>query len=373
MKNSKWVKLVPKEEILKLKKQENFTFSIINLAKHFDVPDKRMSELIRYYEIEITRLTKNKKISKDEWLEECKMRHGNHFDYSMTKYDKLNSIVEIGCPVHGIIEVNANCHKNGSGCKRCNSKETSNFKPLSKEDFIKDAMITHNYYYNYSKVEDFIDTHEKVTIVCPIHGEFKQKVYAHRYGSGCEKCSYIERGIQGRISSEDYFKRVNIFHNHKYNYSKSVYNKMDDEIIITCPHHGDFTQIAKNHLKGGCSSCGKIYSAYSFKKDDNYIEISKSLPSGVYILKIEDFYKIGITNNLHQRITLIKSRMGIDYRPEVIMYKDMSLYEAVKIENILHSKYKTFQHFPNISFEGETECFTTELPIEEIISYLKSL
>lgn len=289
----------------------------------------------------------------------------------MTKYNKLNSIVEIGCPIHGIIKVNANCHKNGAGCKRCNSKEKSIFKPLSKEDFIKDATVTHNSYYNYSKVEDFTDTHEKVTVICPIHGEFRQKVYSHRYGSGCEKCSYVERGLGGRVSSEDYFKRANIFHNYKYDYSKSVYTKMSDEITISCPHHGDFTQIAKNHLKGGCLSCGKIYSAYSFKKDDNYIEISKSLPSGVYILKFEDFYKIGISNTLHQRITLIKSRMGIDYRPEIIMYKDMSLYEAVKIENTLHSQYKIFQYFPDISFEGQTECFTIDLPVEEIIHNLK--
>lgn len=59
MKNSKWSKLVSKEAILKIKEQENFNFSIINLAKHFNIPGRRMSELIKYYEIEITRLTKN--------------------------------------------------------------------------------------------------------------------------------------------------------------------------------------------------------------------------------------------------------------------------------------------------------------------------
>ena len=264
MKNSKWSKLVSKEAILKMKEKEDFTFSITNLARHFGIPDKRMSELIKYYEIEIKRLTTNKKITEEEWLEECRKQHNGYFDYSMTKYHKLNSLVEIGCPVHGVIKVNANRHKNGGGCRRCNSKKLSPFKSLSKDVFIKDALITHNSYYNYSKVEDFTDTHERVTIICPVHGEFKQKVYVHRYGSGCEKCSYIQRGLDGRVSEENYFKRANVFHNFRYDYSNSIYTKMDDEIIINCPHHGDFTQIAKNHLNGGCLSCGKIYSAYSF-------------------------------------------------------------------------------------------------------------
>ena len=373
MKNSKWVKLIPKEEILKLKDKEDFIFTIPNLCSYFNAPDRRVGELLKYYEIDVVKLSKNKKLTKEEWINLCESVHEKRFDYSISEYKKGNTLINIGCPVHGIIEVNANSHKNGGGCRKCNAKENSPFKSLGKESFIKDALITHNSYYDYSKVEDFLDTHEKVTIICPVHGEFKQKIYAHRYGSGCEKCSYIERGLNKRVSLEDFLKRAKEKHGDVYNYSKTIFSKIDESVTIICPHHGEFTQIAQNHLNGGCLSCGKIYSAYSFKKDDNYIEVSKTLPSGLYILKFEDFYKIGITNTLHQRVTLIKSRMYIDYRPEVITYKSISLYEAVKIENELHSKYKPFQHFPNISFEGQTECFTLDLPVEEIINYIESL
>jgi hypothetical protein len=54
------------------------------------------------------------------------------------------------------------------------------------------------------------------------------------------------------------------------------------------------------------------------------------------------------------------------------MYQKINFYKD-KIENTLHSQYKIYQHFPNISFEGQTECFTTELPVQEIISYLDSI
>lgn len=372
MKNSKWVKLIPKEEILKLKDKEDFIFTIPNLCSYFSAPDRRVGELLKYYEIDVVKLSKNKKLTKEEWVNVCESIHGKYFDYSISEYKRGNSLINIGCPVHGIIEVNANSHKNGSGCRRCNAKENSPFKSLSKENFIEDALITHNAYYNYSKVENFIDTHEKVTIICPIHGEFKQKVYAHRYGSGCEKCSYIKRGLNKRVSLEDFLKRAKEKHGDIYDYSKTTFSKIDESVTIICPHHGEFIQIAENHLNGGCSSCGKIYSAYSFKKDSNYIEVSKALPSGLYILKFKDFYKIGITNDIRNRITLIKSRASIDYRPEIITYKEMSLFDAVKYENVLHNKYKFLSYIPDLRFEGQTECFTLDLPVEEIITYLNS-
>lgn len=373
MKNSKWVKVVPEEEVLRLKNNKDFIFTIPNLCEYFSIPNRRMGELLKYYGIEVVKLTKNKKLTKEEWVGICESVHGKHFDYSISNYSKGNALINIGCPVHGVIEVNANSHKNGGGCRKCNSKENSPFKPLDKDDFIKDALMIHNSYYNYSKVEDFTHSHEKVTIICPVHGEFKQKVYSHRYGTGCEKCSYVERGLNRRVSLEDFIKRAIEKHGDIYDYSKTTFSKIDESVTIICPHHGEFTQIAKNHLNGGCISCGKIYSSYSFKKDDNYIEVSKTLPSGLYILKFKDFYKIGISNDIHNRITLIKSRACIDYRPDIITYKELSLFDAVKNENILHNKYKQFSYTPELTFEGQTECFNLNLPVNEVIEYLKSI
>lgn len=46
---------------------------------------------------------------------------------------------------------------------------------------------------------------------------------------------------------------------------------------------------------------------------------------------------------------------------------------AWDLEKELHAKYKEFQYFPIDSFQGYTECFTTDLPIEEIKEYLKNI
>ena len=62
----------------------------------------------------------------------------------------------------------------------------------STEDFIKKAIIVHGYKYDYSKVE-YINNKTKVTIICPIHGDFMQKAERHLEGQGCSKCALLGR------------------------------------------------------------------------------------------------------------------------------------------------------------------------------------
>lgn len=48
-------------------------------------------------------------------------------------------------------------------------------------------------------------------------------------------------------------------HGDKYNYSKTEYVNKDNKIIIICSIHGEFSQLASNHIhrKAGCPSCSK--------------------------------------------------------------------------------------------------------------------
>ena len=61
-------------------------------------------------------------------------------------------------------------------------------KRLTKEEFISKAIKVHGNQYDYSKV-DYISSHTKVCIICPIHGEFQQSIYNHVYSEcGCIEC-----------------------------------------------------------------------------------------------------------------------------------------------------------------------------------------
>lgn len=256
MENSKWLKIATKEEILSLRERKDFVFSTTSISIYFGIPLQRVNELLRYYNIEVDKLTKNKKLTTEQWVEECNEKHNGYFDYSMSDYLSGSKPIKIGCPIHGIINVNPNRHKNGSGCKRCSAKIYSIFKPLSKENFIKEATITHSGKYDYSLVGEFETVHEDTTIICPTHGEFTQRIHSHRKGSGCEDCSYIERGQNLAVSFSEFLGRAKSRFGDLYEYLEESYTIISENVTYICQIHGEMNQIASSHLiSKGCSKC----------------------------------------------------------------------------------------------------------------------
>lgn len=64
------------------------------------------------------------------------------------------------------------------------------------------------------------------------------------------------------VTTEIFIERAKKIHGDTYSYSKSIYTKGSDKLIITCPIHGDFNQSPNNHCRGkGCSKCGDLRTA----------------------------------------------------------------------------------------------------------------
>lgn len=61
-------------------------------------------------------------------------------------------------------------------------------KRKTTEQFIKEARRVHNDKYDYSLTE-YKNTHIKVCIICPIHGEFYQIPCDHLHKHGCPHCA----------------------------------------------------------------------------------------------------------------------------------------------------------------------------------------
>lgn len=124
------------------------------------------------------------------------------------------------------------------------------------EEFIQKSNLIHNNKYDYSKVE-YINAHKKVKIICPIHGQFKQKPNNHLSGKGCYLCGVKQRIESTKTSQEKFIEESNKIHNYKYDYSKVNYVNSKTKVIITCPEHGDFQQSPECHLnrKQECYSC----------------------------------------------------------------------------------------------------------------------
>ena len=122
-------------------------------------------------------------------------------------------------------------------------------------------------------------------------------------------------------------------------------------MIITCTTHGDFEQIASNHIsKSGCPRC----SVTGF-------DVSK--PGILYYLEVSDngskCYKIGITNlTVQQRFTASERN-----KIKVISTTSYARGEdAYNEEQKLLKEYKEYRYTgPNILVSGNTELFTKDV------------
>lgn len=123
-------------------------------------------------------------------------------------------------------------------------------KKLTTEDFIVKAKVTHGDRYDYSLAK-YTRTHDNLIIICKEHGPFEQAPANHYKGKGCPIC-----GGSKPHTIESFIKSSQSVHGSKYDYSKVQYTNNKAQIIIICPDHGPFTQIATLHLKGhGCPAC----------------------------------------------------------------------------------------------------------------------
>lgn len=126
-------------------------------------------------------------------------------------------------------------------------------KKLTTLEFIERSTTIHEGKFDYSKVE-YVNTHTAVTIVCPTHGEFRQKPYQHLAGSGCCACS----GKQ-RTSQQDFVERAKQAIGDQYDFVRVVYKNLDTPVTIVCPKHGEFTKKPRLILqqRRGCPKCGQ--------------------------------------------------------------------------------------------------------------------
>ena len=147
-------------------------------------------------------------MSTEEFIEKAKMVHGDKYDYSKTNYVTNKTKVCINCNIHGEFWQLPSEHLRGKGCKECGRISASKKQVPSLDSFIKKAKMVHGDKYDYSKAE-YIHSHTKICIICPIHGEFWQTPNDHLCGKGCQVC----RESKMEMLVESILEKNNIFFN----------------------------------------------------------------------------------------------------------------------------------------------------------------
>ena len=122
------------------------------------------------------------------------------------------------------------------------------------EEFIERANKKHNNKYDYSKVE-YKNNKDYIKIICPIHGEFEQRVDMHLSGRGCPICAGKNKTF------EEFVERARAIHGDRYDYSVGTFVNNSTKIEIKCNECGrTFFQMPWSHLQNhGCPYCRTYY------------------------------------------------------------------------------------------------------------------
>ena len=259
-------------------------------------------------------------MTQKEFIEKAKKVHGDKYDYSKVNYVGCMEDVIIICPEHGEFKQKPYLHISNRGCKECGKKRTQEKLTLTieeiseksnklygdkydivsrdeknvnfickyhgekakrlfpflqgcgcdecsnksrkeklsdtKENFILKARQVHGWKYDYSKVE-YINSKTKVCIICPEHGEFKMTPNSHLNGQNCPKCGNLYKGLNKKLTREQFIKNAKEAHGDRYDYSKVIYKNNHTNVTIICPEHGEFKQTPTKHVDSnhGCPYC----------------------------------------------------------------------------------------------------------------------
>lgn len=165
-------------------------------------------------------------------------------------------------------------------------------KQHSREKCIRDFIEVHGEKYNYSKVR-YHGCFENVTIICPIHGEFRQRPSNHKSGSGCPSCG-------------------------------------------------------TSRLIGG-------YNEIHFKRNPNAKRSPAVFYIVLFYNEEENFIKCGITTNTVTYRISGKTKQHYQYK--ILKQENGTLYEMYQKEQSFIQNNKQNSYQPKHKFDGWTECF----------------
>ena len=117
---------------------------------------------------------------------------------------------------------------------------------VTTDSFIAEAKEIYGDRYDYSKV-DYKNKEHRVTIVCPVHGDFQVYAREHLDGKGCPKC---EKGEKFLLKLKEKF-------GDKFGLDEFVYESSTAPVTLVCPKHGAFSRLPHQILNSsqGCPEC----------------------------------------------------------------------------------------------------------------------
>jgi len=287
-----------------------------------------------------------------EFIEKCKIKHNDFFDYSKVEFTVLSKNIIIICPIHGEFSQRATLHLKGVSCKKCTCNLINSVRKEKKLNcYINKSNVKFNFKYDYSLIDknNYKGVNSYVKIVCPIHGEFEQILYLHyNSNTGCPKCSNaLPSSLQKGLKY--YIDKSNMVHNFKYDYSlinESDFRTSHQKVKVRCKNNHIFEVTLKEHIshKSGCVLCNRpvnnletFISASTLKHGNKYdyskVNYVNQNTKVIIICKTHGEFTQKPTNHYHSKRGCPKCKTS---RGEMVI-DNILTYNEIKFE-----KNKTF-------------------------------
>ena len=157
-------------------------------------------------------------------------------------------------------------------------------RKLTKEEVIDNLNILCGEKFEFS-LEEYENTGSKIILTCKKCGKtFKRKYNALLYNTICPHCN----GTAKIQNTEWFVDKAKKIHGEKYDYTKAIYTKYDEKLIVICHNkddfgkeHGEFLVSPHAHIgtmHSGCPKCSRKYR----KTTEDFIEESNKVHDNKY-------------------------------------------------------------------------------------------
>ena len=310
--------------------------------------------------------TEKARKSKEQFIKEMFNLYGDKYDVSNINYVNTKTEVEVLCRDHGTFYKKPFDLLAGHACKQCSKR--AHTKSSNKDIFIEEARKVYGDKDDYTNT-NIISARDKISVTCTKHNcTFEKEIKTYLEGWGCPECSAENYRKLRAIPKEEYYRRANEAHDYKYTYDDD-YITSKHAITFYCKEHGRQRRNSYNHLNGaGCQKCEKFGNKTDKLTKEGYIQTANGRVTSLYLIECKDekehFYKIGKT---FKGVDVRFRGNLLPYEYEILFTYEGNAGEIWDLEELTHIKFKDYSYKPNKFFSGFSECYTMELPTQQII------
>ena len=219
-----------------------------------------------------------------EFVAKASEVHSGYYTYVQESYQNAAGKIKYLCPIHGEQIGRVGDHLKGHGCPQCGQLKVVTAKKGKADQHLEALRKVHPTYKFPDYIANFTLVTSKITVVCPVHGEFLASTHHLKKGKGCKLCATAKNAEARRWNQDNMQTRIlSKRPDSPYTYHPETFKGYREEMVITCSIHGSFTQTLEAHMQGkGCRMCACIQNSLKVLRSDADLRMAASEAHGEY-------------------------------------------------------------------------------------------